>query len=505
MKPAGTHIAFHDLIETLDQHPDRVAIVEKDGRTFAYSDFKEHIVGAQLHLKSMGIKKGDKVLVFVPMSFELYVVLEALFSIGATALFLDPWMKGKKMSGIIRDIQPDLLIVTKKIARYSWLLPATWRLKKWKLDEIPKSTANWDICEVKDEDNALITFTSGTSGKPKGANRTFSFLHAQATVLKDHLTKNNKVYTDLTNFPIVGLADLAVGNKVVIPDIKLMKIHSSPIEGLIKQIYEHQVNRLIVSPALFQRVFPVLKAKGTGSLSNVITGGAPIPIQMIHQSYEAFPDIHWEAIYGSTEAEPICLTTFEAIYQRKKAAIKGVYVGEAVPGVQVKIIRLSLEPIDQMYLSKNELQAGEVGELVVTGEHVNKRYYQNQKAFEKSKVIDDSGVIWHRTGDLGYFEDEHIYLVGRDHRLIIRKEEIYYPYPIEQHISLKFGLDDVGYVQIDDEILFFIGSGQAVDSKAIKNEINAQDYPIDRIILQQKALPRDDRHKSKLQIQELKT
>ena len=130
------HIAFKDIVHALDAYPDRTAIVDKNGKEYNYAEFKSYITGTRAELVKRGVKKGSKVLVFVPMSMELYAVLEALFSLGATAIFLDPWMKGKKMSSVIRQVQPDLFVVTKRIAKIAWILPATWKLKKYLLSSV---------------------------------------------------------------------------------------------------------------------------------------------------------------------------------------------------------------------------------------------------------------------------------------------------------------------------------------------------------------------------------
>jgi len=158
------HIVFDDLIRSFQTNGSRIALIERDGSTHTYADFKARIVGAQHELKKRSVGKGCKVLVFVPMSVDLYAILEALFSLGATVIFLDPWMKGKKMSQVIRQVQPDLFVVTKKINRLARLLPATWFLKKWKFEHVLPLDGNWEIERVQDAAHALITFTSGTSG-----------------------------------------------------------------------------------------------------------------------------------------------------------------------------------------------------------------------------------------------------------------------------------------------------------------------------------------------------
>ncbi|MFT5822516.1 MAG: acyl-CoA synthetase (AMP-forming)/AMP-acid ligase II [Crocinitomix sp.] len=509
MKLTTPHPVFHDLQNSFENYAERIAIIDKDGAQYTYKEFENHILGAYQNLLEKGIKKGSKVLVAVPMSMELYAILEALFAHGAIAIFLDPWMKGKKMGSVINQVQPDLFIVTKKLSRITWLLPATWKLKKWKVNGASKSNDSsmklaeiYQSVEIADEDNALITFTSGTSGNPKGANRTFAFLLAQAETLKAHLGAHAKASVDYTNFPIVGLANFALGNTVAIPQINLMKLQQSNPADVITQLDNQGINRLIVSPSLLRKVLAAIDKNHT--LKTVMTGGAPISIQLVKTALEKCPTIYFEAIYGSTEAEPICITTFTEINKQLAQPLKGVYVGAPVPEIDLEIVALQNKPILTEEFESLKLQEGEIGEIVVTGNHVNKQYYENPTAFAKNKIVDVTKTIWHRTGDLGYLEDGVLYLVGRDHRIIEHNNQLYYPYPIEQYIELEFGISDLGYVknQTDEICLYYFNETQKDEAK-IEQAIKDANYPVDRIIKSAKPLPRDARHKSKLQIEKL--
>lgn len=509
MNEAESHPVYHDLQNSFKNYANRVAIIDKDDTPYTYAEFESYILGAYQNLLEKGIKKGSKVLVAVPMSMELYAILEALFAHGAIAVFLDPWMKGKKMGSVIKQIAPDLFIVTKKLSRITWLLPATWRLKKWKVNGATKSMNKnlhlakiYNSIEINDEDDALITFTSGTSGSPKGANRTFGFLFAQAETLKAHLGSPKQATVDYTNFPIVGLAAFALGNTVSIPQLNLMKLHESNPVDILKQLENQVVSRLIVSPSLLRKVLE--KIGPNSSIKSVMTGGAPISISLVQTALAKCPSIYFEAIYGSTEAEPICITTFVEINKKLAEPLKGIYVGPPVPEVQLKVIGFKNGHINTATFETLQLNNGEIGEIVVTGNHVNKNYYENPDAFAKNKIVDSSQIIWHRTGDLGYIEDGVIYLVGRDHRIIHKINRDYHPYPIEQFIELAFGIADVGYVQnIEAEVCLYYYSQKNIDESKIEKAIRDCKYPIDRIIKSKKPLARDARHKSKLQIEKL--
>src|SRR5690606_25447924 len=129
----------------------------------------------------------------------------------------------------------------------------------------------------------------------------------------------------------------------------------------------------------------------------------------------------------------------------------------------------------------------------------------NEAAFLAAKIVDEDGSIWHRTGDLGYIKKGEIYLVGRDHRVMKFEGKNYYPYPLEQFIEKEFGLRDLGYIQNrSGKFILFIGNcSTQIDLIKVISEIRRVGYPIDEIKTRRKPLPRDARHKSKLQVEDL--
>ena len=499
------HIAFDDIVCSLEKNQNKIALIDREGKKYTYSQFKQNITGARAHLKQLGVKKGSKVLVFITMSMELYAVLEAMFSLGATTIFLDPWMKGRKMGAIIRNIKPDFLVLNKKAAKYSWLLPATWKLSTWKINQIPVNNDSWEIENVKDDDSALITYTSGSTGIPKGANRTFSFIDAQAKALKEKLIGDKQFDNiDYTNLPIVALAGFALGNTIIIPRINLMQVDQADPEEIMSHLNETNVNRLVVSPSLLKKILIGIKKSGKGQIKKIVTGGSPISSELIKDCIENHPNIEFESIYGSTEAEPISAASMKSIYKKLDEPLKGVYVGEHEQNIKLRIIAHTSDIITNDYFDQGQLAKGKIGEIVISGNHVNKSYYYNEGAFERYKVVDKEGNTWHRTGDIGYLEGNSIFLVGRENRIMQQNGSKYYPFPIEQLIEDSHGLTDIGYIQNKNgAFILYIGSGQEVDKKILMNSIEAANYPIDRVEFRKAPLPRDPRHRSKLQTEKL--
>lgn len=523
------HPAFDGLLHSFAQYPDRIAITDKADISYSYQDFYQHIAWCREGLQKRGVKKGTRILMAVPMSMELYAMMEAVFSLGGIIIFLDPWLQGKQMGKIIRKVKPELLICTQKIRRFAWLLPATWTIKKWwSFRSIGKSAKQWEPVDIIDEDIALITFTGGTGGNPKGADRNFKFLASQLAALGGHMkSADGKPFIDYTNFPIVGLADFAMGNHLVIPKINLMKIHEADPGITAKTIGDHKVSRLIVSPSLLRKIEEGFSAndglvrspsEGTGlregvpgeaigaaqHLKHIVTGGAPVSIALVNKFLHSYKGLFFEAIYGSTEAEPIALSTFEDMQEQMEDPMKGMYAGEITKEIELRIIQANPNPLDDMQFAESILKEGETGEILVTGDHVNKGYFENEEAFRENKVKAIDGKIWHRTGDIGYMKDGKLFLVGRLHRIIHRNGMDFHPYPIEFALERQFDLKDLGYVENKKgEICLFVGNAQDINESSLRVFIEEKGYLVDKFIAINKPLPRDPRHRSKLDTTQL--
>ncbi|MEL6133087.1 MAG: AMP-binding protein, partial [Bacteroidota bacterium] len=117
------------VLATMQDDPTRVALVDKAGLPHTYQQLHTYIVGAQQKLQSLGVTKGHRVLLAVPMSVELYALLLSTLSLGAIAIFLDPWMKGRQMNRVLQQVHPDILIIQKRLKKLAYILPAAWKIR----------------------------------------------------------------------------------------------------------------------------------------------------------------------------------------------------------------------------------------------------------------------------------------------------------------------------------------------------------------------------------------
>src|SRR5215469_8366348 len=190
-------------------------------RVTSFGELQQQVTRAAALLKQAGLRSGDQVLVFQPMSLELYVALIALFRLGLVAMFLDPSAGREHIEQCCTLIPPQALIASPKACLLRLLVPALRRIPRTFVTgaHLPGAIA-WssaqalepheDIYPAEPETSALLTFTSGSTGQPKAVLRTHGFLLAQHRVLEKASAWQSGEMS-LTTMPIFVLANLAAG------------------------------------------------------------------------------------------------------------------------------------------------------------------------------------------------------------------------------------------------------------------------------------------------------
>lgn len=404
-------------------------------------------------LTDLGLGSGDRVILFLPMSLEMYATMFAIQYVGAIAVFLDSWARSSQLGASARCVAPKAMISHKQafdlIAGITELDNIPLRILAGAGDDGSYSARLEDLLDnydsvpmaaVNPDDTALITFTTGSSGDPKGANRTHRFLRAQHAALKQVVPYEN-ADTDIPAFPIFSLNNLASGVTTVLPAIDLARPHEHDAAALASQIRHASISCTTLSPSMLNALsgFCLRNAMKLTSLRRVITGGAPISRDNVSDFSQIAPRAEIWILYGSTEVEPMAHIEAKemlALENRQDAEIieEGVNVGHVAHGLKYKFIRPHKDEINFKNLKWKEWEVaeGEVGEFIVSGDHVCANYYNNDAAFYRTKIRDQDGSVWHRTGDLARL-DEHGYLwiVGRVHNMITRQGRPFFPVKAE--------------------------------------------------------------------------
>lgn len=474
------------------------------------------------NLKRMGLAVGDRVIIMVPMSIDLYVTLLAVVKIGAVAVFVDPWIPARRMAAFASFAEPAAFI---GVGKSHWLRLMESRLRKirltvttgscvagiparYRLRKLKHGQPDTQCQGVNPDDPALITFTSGSSGEPKGANRTHRFLAAQHRALRQefHFEPTD---VDMPMFPIFALNNLVSGITSVVPDMDFRKVADVDGQVIARQLVRHSVTTCTVSPPLIDRLCDELEvSKPELKPRRVLTGGAPVSDSQLKRWRKAFPETRFVIAYGSTEAEPVSHISLEERLSLDTGA-SGYCVGHPSRLIRARVIRIckSVSEKNDESLEQLTLNEGETGELVVCGEHVCRDYYRNPRATAENKLRDTGGEVWHRMGDTGRFDSQgRFWLAGRVHSTVIRNGVAIHPQLVEQQITRSItGIDQVATLGMPDPQL-----GQACwivvntnsDSQDIEDRIEALlehvSIPCDRIVVMDELLPVDPRHNSKI-------
>ncbi|MEI7596736.1 MAG: GNAT family N-acetyltransferase [Bacteroidota bacterium] len=493
------------FFEASKQFPEKKAIQYLD-KSINFGNLKKEVDNYSAYLKSKGIEKGDRILVFVPMSIELYTVVLAIFNIGATAVFIDEWASIKRLKLCCKIADCKGIVAPKKLL-FIGLLFNEIRKIPIKLDVSTDIISDESLSEsVLESDTALITFTTGSTGIPKAANRTHQFLNAQYQVLKEH-TKANAEDTELTTLPIVLLMNLGIGSTSVIADFNQKKPEKLKPEIVIQQILDHKITKITASPYFVEKLALYINKNNTYTsiVKKVFTGGAPVFPNMANTICRAFEDSEVEIIYGSTESEPISSVNAKQLINQNTLDDGGLLVGRVDKNTEVLIIPIINTPIilQNKSISKIELPKGKIGEISVSGKHVLKNYFRNEDAFNQNKII-DKDTIWHRTGDSGFIgNDGLLYLTGRCSNLINLDDKIISPFIAEYQISQIEGIKCGTVIFKNEKIIAIIEIADKQKPKEVLFKTLKNLIPEIEEIKIVSRIPRDPRHFSKIDYQKL--
>lgn len=514
------------FLERAKADPDGAAIVDtKRGRsrvtTFAaLADASAEVAARLAHA---GVSRGDAVVVLVPMTAELYATIIALWRLGAYAVFFAPSGGRAHIRACCDLVSPSALVGIAPVRWLALMHRALGRIPRrflWdalpvfasrlslsdapQLIDAPRTHADAaaNLAQVDDDHPAILTFTSGTTGAPKGAIRTHGLLNAQYGALLGALTLTPGE-RDLATLPVFALANLAAGVTTIIPNVDLGRPGFVDGAVLLDQVLAQRPTRSTASPALLLRLADAARARAVrlSSFTKLYTGGAPVFPRNLRAMQPQFPSAAITVVYGSTEAEPISHLRADAYTPSILAQLRdgaGLLVGRPVPQTRVRIIgdragapiaSVSADQLDAM-----TLPAMQPGEIIVAGRHVIPGYLGGLGDAENK--IHCAGEVWHRTGDAGYLDaDGALWLLGRCGARVTPEPagaDAFYPLAVEAAATEAFDVAMAACVAIDRGVTLVLPEGAA----EISGARHVGGVTIDRVRVA--AIPTDARHNAKV-------
>jgi acyl-coenzyme A synthetase/AMP-(fatty) acid ligase len=502
------------MIAVARRHPARDAIITgRSGcrRRLTFDALARDVAEVAAGLRARGVAPGDSVLLFVPMSVDLYVLLLAIHHLGACAVFVDAWAGRSRLDQAVRAARPRAFIGTPRAHLLRVLSPALRAIPRaivvggpWPLARIAVRGAEPDPEPVDRDAPALVTFTTGSTGTPKAAVRSHGFLWAQHVALQDHLQLRPEDI-DLPTLPVFVLNNLAVGCTTVLPDFDPRRPADIDPARIMDQIEAERVTTTSGSPAFYERLATWCRAgRRTLPFRALFTGGAPVLPPLVRLLLETVAgDVH--VVYGGTEAEPISGINARDLLAGTERGGEGLCVGNPVAGIRMRLVRPWDAPIA---LGADgwrdwDVAAGEVGEIVVSGDHVLPEYAGDPEANRAHKIRDGS-TTWHRTGDAGRLDPEgRLWLMGRVKRRVLRLGETWWGLPAEVRALEVEGVRHAAYLGLPDAgmgqraVLCVETDGGRLATEARERLVAAvAPHPVDELRALAE-IPRDPRHRSK--------
>ena len=450
----------HFLEESALKYPNKVALICRDVR-LTYAEINCHANQLAALLRSQGIRRGDRVAIFLDNSVESVISLFGILKADAVFLMLSPQLKAPKLKYILINCGAKALIsdVNRLNAASDVMLKVSSLKSVLFIGDqenvkagIHRNLISWnDIERLKDTssirpanidiDLASIIYTSGSSGNPKGVMLTHLNMVSAAIAITTYL---ENVPGDI----VINVLPLSFdyGLYQVIMTFKfggtlvLEKSFVYPHE-VLKRIVEERVTGFPGVPTIFAILLQMkdLKKYDLGSLRYITNTAAALPVKHIRQIRETFPRARLYSMYGLTECKRVSYLPPEELDRRPDS------VGKCMPNMEGWVV-------DE---GGQRLGPGVVGELVVRGPNVMRGYWGDPDGTNevlKRGLLPGEKVLY--TGDL-FRTDEggFLYFVGRKDDIIKTRGERVSPKEVENAIQELEGVDEVAVIPVPDEIL----------------------------------------------------
>jgi malonyl-CoA/methylmalonyl-CoA synthetase len=415
-----------------------------DGQWLTGAELEQRTRETANRLRATGLAAGDRFVISAGSSVEFVVAYVAALRAGLVVMPLNPAYTEAEVAGLVRDARPSAAAVDDE-RRSRWIAGASADTKLHGIElELPPPGPG-DAAELDNssaEDPALLVYTSGTTGRPKGALLSHGNLLASATAVNIawRWEPQDCLLLTLPLFHVHGLGvglngSLCAGAQIVLrPKFDAADVAEHAGAG---------PSMFFGVPTMYQRLTATGNVKALGALRLLVSGSAPLPAALAEAIAQATGQIPLER-YGMTET--VMLTSNPYHGERRPGT-----VGFPLPDVELRL-------------------AGERNEVEVRGPNVIAGYWRNSEANAASFTPDG----WFRTGDLGELDgDGYLRLVGRSKELIITGGYNVYPREVEEVLLTHPDVVEVAVIgrpsaQWGEEVTAVVVAGRKIDPEALR-------------------------------------
>lgn len=407
------------------ERPDRVGVIQSDGRSKTFAQWKEGVDDARANLAAWGVQGGDRVMLIAEncIAFTEYVL--AAWHLDAWVMPVNARLTGHEIKKLADHARPALILFTSLVSK-----PAAVHADKMGAELIggisvfKTGIRESELCHPNAaEQTAALLYTTGTTGDPKGVMLTHAGFAWYADVSREFrgLSEHDHVYCALPTTHVFGFASAFLGSLNV--GAKLQLASRFDPASVFDAISEG-VTVLPAVPAMYAQLLDYAELQGWDSPPNsrmrfMTTGGAPLDPDW-KERVQKFFKVPLANGYGMTECSPGIAASIDL--RLSPETNRDVSCGPPMRDLEVKVVPAP---------GKSDLVDG-IGEILVKGPNVMLGYYKNPDA--TATAIDPDGYF--HTGDLGHFDEHgHLYVDGRSKELIIRSGFNVYPPEVEAALT----------------------------------------------------------------------
>ncbi|PKH25236.1 AMP-dependent synthetase [Enterobacterales bacterium CwR94] len=492
---------YQALCHSATRRPDALALAYEDQR-FSYRDFHYRVQQCIAQLDGVwALRKGDRLLLAWGNRPAFCEVFFAALALGIEVVPFSTKLKQAESEDLVGHIAPQVVLFD--AALQDWLGHTAGArcvsLSDWQALSLPAPLPALPIAPTR-QDTALMMFTSGTTGEPKGAVITHGNLlcAVDAYAQKLNLSEADSTILAVPIYHITGLSALLALFTTLGATIWLQQRFNAP--DVMTTLREQNITFLHGSPTVFILLCHAVRAQSHGlppvypSLRAIACGAGHLNEGLIHELKELFPRTTIHPIYGLTETTSPATIFPDDVWGSEKCGSSG----QAIPGLSIAIRD------DE----QRELAAGEIGHIWLKGDVVIREYWQRS---EKRPSCDAQG--WFCTGDLGYLDAEGwLYVKDRSKDMINRGGEKIYSLELENLLSTYPGVREVAVIPCpspvygEEPVAFIVPDDQRqLTSDAILAWLkpNIARFKLPARIIFTRTLPRT--HNGKVSKRQLKT
>jgi len=439
--------------------PERDFLVFDDKR-FSYEQTAERVNRLSAALDSLGVKKGDRIAM---MNTNCPAYIEAYFAAAKTGAIFVPLnfrAKSDELAYMLDASETKLLFVGERyLEMIKELMPRLNKLEKYVSIDLPfEGMLEYEellaveaedefIIDIEDDENTILMFTSGTTGRPKAVPMTHNTFGAYILENVDpadpEIEEKNILTVPLYHVAgIQGMLAAAYGGRT------LILMPQFEVKEWLKTVQREKANRAMLVPTMLKQIidFEQFTDYDLSSLDVITYGAAIMPFEVIKRAIALLPDVSFINAFGQTETGSTIAMLgpedhrIEGTDEEKEKKLKRLSssIGKPLPDVEVKIIDENGHPAPP----------GILGEIVAKGPRVMSAYWGDEEKTRQAFTPDG----WLRTSDRGYMdEDGYIYLAGRADDLIIRGGENISPREIENVLLSCPKIEEAAVIPVASE------------------------------------------------------